>query len=46
MIALLNATALATMMLSMGLQVKFEEVLASAGRTRLLSLALIANFSR
>jgi BASS family bile acid:Na+ symporter len=44
MIALLNATALATMMLSMGLQVKFEEVLASAGRTRLLSLALIANY--
>jgi BASS family bile acid:Na+ symporter len=43
-IALLNVTALVTIMLSMGMQVRFEEVLASARRTRLLVLGLLANY--
>ena len=44
MITLLNVMALVTMMLAMGMQVRFEAVLTSAGRTRLLLLALIANY--
>jgi BASS family bile acid:Na+ symporter len=44
MITLLNVTALVTMMLSMGMQVTFGEVLASAGRARLMALGLVANY--
>jgi len=43
-IALLNVAALFTMMLSMGMQVRFEAVLASARRTRLLMFGLLANY--
>jgi BASS family bile acid:Na+ symporter len=41
---LLMAAALAMMMLSMGLKVEFEEVVASARQTRLMILGLLANF--
>ncbi len=44
MITLLNVIALVTMMLSMGMQVRFEAVLDSARRTPLLILGLIANY--
>ena len=44
LITLLNVTALVTIMLSMGMQVRFEAVLASARRTRLLVLGLLANY--
>jgi len=44
LVSLLNVTALVTIMLSMGLQVRFEDVLASARRTRLLLFGLIANY--
>jgi bile acid:Na+ symporter, BASS family len=43
-IPLLNVVALATIMLSMGLQVKFDDVLASFGRLRLLLVGLLANY--
>jgi BASS family bile acid:Na+ symporter len=44
LITLLNVTALVTIMLSMGMQVRFEAVLAAARRTRLLVLGLLANY--
>jgi BASS family bile acid:Na+ symporter len=44
LITLLNVTALVTIMLSMGLQVEFEDVLASARPARLLVLGLLANY--
>jgi bile acid:Na+ symporter, BASS family len=44
LINLLNVTALVTIMLSMGMQVRFEAVVASARRTRLLVLGLLANY--
>jgi BASS family bile acid:Na+ symporter len=44
MITLLNVTALVTMMLSMGMQVTFGEVLASARRVRLMVFGLVANY--
>jgi BASS family bile acid:Na+ symporter len=44
LITLLNVTALETIMLSMGLQVKFEDVLDSARPARLLVLGLLANY--
>ena len=44
LITLLNVTALVTIMLSMGLQVKFEDVLASARPARRLVLGLLANY--
>ncbi|WP_406696177.1 bile acid:sodium symporter [Singulisphaera sp. Ch08] len=44
LISLLNVTALVTMMLSMGLQVSFEDLLASARPTRLLVMGLLANY--
>jgi bile acid:Na+ symporter, BASS family len=40
----LNVTALVTIMLSMGLQVNIQTVFASARRTRLLMLGLLANY--
>jgi len=43
-VSLLNVTALVTIMLSMGLQVKLEDVLASARSTRLLVRGLLANY--
>jgi len=42
---LLNVTALVAMMLSMGLQVKFQDVLASARPARRLVLGLLANYA-
>jgi BASS family bile acid:Na+ symporter len=45
LITLLNVTALVTVMLSMGLQVKFEEVLASARPARLMVMGLLANYA-
>ena len=44
LLAMLNATALVTMMLSMGLRVGGEELLASARPARRLVLGLIANY--
>jgi bile acid:Na+ symporter, BASS family len=44
LVKLLNVVALITMMLSIGLSVKYEQVLASARQTRLVLLALVANF--
>jgi BASS family bile acid:Na+ symporter len=44
-IAILNATALVTMMLSMGLRVGGKELLASARPARRLVLGLIANYA-
>lgn len=44
LISLLNVTALVTMMLSMGLQVSFRDLLASTRPTRLLILGLLANY--
>jgi BASS family bile acid:Na+ symporter len=44
LVALLNVTALVTIMLSMGLQVKLEDVLASARRVRGVALGLLANY--
>jgi len=44
LISLLNVTALVAIMLSMGMEVRFEAVLASARRTRLLVLGLLANY--
>jgi BASS family bile acid:Na+ symporter len=44
-ISLLNATALVTMMFSMGLRVGGEELLASARPVRRLVLGLIANYA-
>ena len=44
LIAILNATALVTMMLSMGLRVGVEELLASARPARRLVLGVIANY--
>jgi BASS family bile acid:Na+ symporter len=43
-IALLNLTALVAIMLSMGMKVTIESLLASARRWRLLVLGLIANY--
>jgi BASS family bile acid:Na+ symporter len=43
-VALLNVSALVTIMLSMGLQVTFEDVLLSARRARQLLLGLFANY--
>ena len=43
-IAILNASSLVTMMLSMGLRVSVGELLASARPARRLVLGLIANF--
>jgi BASS family bile acid:Na+ symporter len=43
-IALLNVTALVTIMLSMGLQVRLEDLLASARPTHRLVLGLVANY--
>jgi BASS family bile acid:Na+ symporter len=45
LIALLNVTALVAMMLSMGMQVRIDAVVASARQTRLLSLGLLANYA-
>jgi BASS family bile acid:Na+ symporter len=45
LIAILNATALVTMMLSMGLRVSGEELLASARPARRLVLGVIANYA-
>ena len=45
LLAILNATALVTMMLSMGLRVGGEELLASARPARRLVLGLIANYA-
>jgi BASS family bile acid:Na+ symporter len=44
LVALLNVSALVTIMLSMGLQVTFEDVLLSARRARQLLLGLFANY--
>jgi bile acid:Na+ symporter, BASS family len=44
LVKLLNVIALVTMMLSIGLTVKYEQVVAAAMRTRLVVLALVANF--
>lgn len=44
LIPVLNVTALIAIMLSMGLQVKLEEVLASARPARRLVLGLLANY--
>ena len=44
LVTILNATALVTMMLSMGLQVSFGELLASARPPRRLVLGLLANY--
>jgi BASS family bile acid:Na+ symporter len=44
LVALLNLTALVTIMLSMGLQVNFTDVLDSARSARLLALGLLANY--
>jgi BASS family bile acid:Na+ symporter len=44
MIALLNIAALFTMMLSMGMRVRLDELLASARRMRLLALGVLANY--
>jgi BASS family bile acid:Na+ symporter len=44
LITLLNATALVTIMLSMGLQVNFGDVLTSARPAQVLVLALLANY--
>jgi BASS family bile acid:Na+ symporter len=44
LVTLLNATALVTMMLSMGLRVSPEELLASARPARRLVLGLLANY--
>ncbi len=44
-IAILNASSLVTMMLSMGLRVSGGELLASARPARRLVLGLIANFA-
>ena len=43
-ISWLNLTALVTIMLSMGLQVNIQAVLASARPARLVMLGLLANF--
>ena len=45
LIAILNATALVTMMLSMGLRVGVKELLASARPARRLVLGLVANYA-
>ena len=44
LVALLNVSALVTIMLAMGLQVTFEDVLLSARRPRQLLLGLFANY--
>ena len=44
MITFINLTALVTIMLSMGMQVKFEAVVASANPLRRVALGLLANF--
>ena len=44
LIKLLNGVALAAIMLSIGLSVRFEQVIASLRRTRLLVLGIVANF--
>ncbi|SIO23397.1 bile acid:Na+ symporter, BASS family [Singulisphaera sp. GP187] len=44
LIKLLNVIALMAMMLSIGLTVKYEQVVASIRQTRLVALALLANF--
>ena len=44
LVALLNVSALVTIMLSMGLQVTFEDVLLSARRPRQLLLGLFSNY--
>ncbi|APW61541.1 bile acid:sodium symporter family protein [Paludisphaera borealis] len=44
LIALLNVSALVTIMLSMGLRVDFKDVLASARPARLLASGLLANY--
>jgi BASS family bile acid:Na+ symporter len=44
LIKLLNVTALIAIMLSIGLAVKFEQVLASARQVRLVALGVLANF--
>ena len=44
LVKLLNVVALVTMMLSIGLTVKYEQVVAAAMQTRLVVLALVANF--
>jgi BASS family bile acid:Na+ symporter len=43
-IKLLNVTALVTLMLSIGLRVRFDEVLRAARQVRAVSLGLLANF--
>lgn len=43
-IAILNLATLVTIMLSMGLQVKFDSVVASARQIRLTTLCVVANF--
>jgi predicted Na+-dependent transporter len=44
LIPVLNVTALVAIMLSMGLRVKVEEVVASARSARRLVLGLVANY--
>ena len=44
-VALLNVTALVTIMLAMGMQVKFEAVTASVRPLHRVSLGLIANYA-
>lgn len=44
LISLLNVTALVAIMLSMGLRVRFADLLASARLARLLALSLLANY--
>jgi BASS family bile acid:Na+ symporter len=44
LLKLLNVVALVTIMLSIGLTVKFEQVLASARQVRLVVLGIVANF--
>lgn len=44
LVKLLNVAALVAMMLSIGLTVKFEEVLASARQVRLVVLGVAGNF--
>lgn len=44
LVKLLNVSALIAIMLSIGLTVKFEQVLASARHIRLVVLAVVANF--
>lgn len=43
-ISLLNISALVLMMISMGLSVSFKEIVASARKTRLVAVGLLANF--